>query len=99
MLLVLLLVRHRRGTKGKRNPTLPSEYAVTNTGTEGTGNIPVYQDLNLEDMKKEDNYQPLGRNARNARNNEAVNENETGYQELSKVREKGDENYQSLNRV
>ena len=88
------IVSRRRTPKGQSNPTLPSEYVVPNT--EGTRNIPVYQDLNLEDMKKEDNYQSL---QRNARNNEALNENEAGYQELSKVREKGDENYQSLNRV
>ena len=68
------------------------------THPESAGENSAYQKLDLRNKDPENSYQALRMNTRRRMNNETKIEDEAGYQELDKVREK-DNNYQSLNRV
>ena len=71
-----------RKRKPKRNPDeQPTEADST------------YQELDLSKMNQEDNYQSLRGNV--ARINDATNDDESTYTELSKTRD-AEDNYQSL---
>ena len=73
-------------------------YDTPETHPEGAGDNSAYQELDLRNKEPENSYQALSMNTRRRINNETKIEDEAGYQELDKVREK-ENNYQSLNRV
>ena len=89
----------RRRFKSKKDVSEPAHnYDTPETHPEGVGDNSAYQELELKNREPENSYQALRVNTRRRIDNETKIEDEAGYQELDKVREK-DNNYQSLNRV
>jgi hypothetical protein len=75
---------HRRWFKTRKPERIP--------GTQTTEVDPTYQELDVRKMNKEDNYQSL---TVNAASNDAANENDSTYTQLTKTRDV-ESNYQSL---
>ena len=89
----------RQRFKSKKDESKPAHnYDTPETHPETAGDNSAYQELDLRNKDPENSYQALRMNTRRRMNNETKIEDETGYQELDKVREK-ESNYQSLNRV
>ena len=89
----------RRRFKSKKDESKPvHNYDTPETHPEGAADNSAYQELELKNREPENSYQALRMNTRRRIDNETKIEDEAGYQELDKVREK-DSNYQSLNRV
>ena len=89
----------RQSFKSKKDNSKPAHnYDTTETHPESVGDNSVYQELDLRNKEPENSYQALRMNARKRINYETKIEDEAGYQELDKVREKEDD-YQSLNYV
>ena len=89
----------RRRFKRKKDESKPAHnYDTPETHPEGIADNSTYQELELKNREPENSYQALRVNTRRRIDNETKIEDEAGYQELDKVREK-DNNYQSLNHV
>ena len=89
----------RRRFKSQKDVSEPAHnYDTPETHPEGVADNSAYQELELKNREPENSYQALRMNTRRRIDNETKIEDEAGYQELDKVREK-DNNYQSLNRV
>ncbi len=80
---IVLCCRRRWLRNKKRQPNLEAQTTDVD---------PTYQELDLSKMNKEDNYQSL---RMNAASNDAVNDDESIYNELSETRDV-EKNYQSL---
>ena len=89
----------RRRFKSKKDVSKPAHnYDTPETHPEGAADNSAYQELDLRNREPENSYQALRVNTRRRIDNETKIEDEAGYQELDKVREK-ESNYQTLNRV
>ena len=98
VVLCIFLLR-RQWFKRKNDFSKPAQNDdIAETDRESAADISAYQELDLQNKDPENNYQALRVHRRRIMNNETKIEDEAGYQELDKVREK-DSNYQSLNSV
>ena len=99
MIFLYAILSLRQRFKSKKDVSKPAHnYETPETHPEGAGDISTYQELELRNREPENSYQALQMNRRRRMKNETKIEDEAGYQELDKVREK-DNNYQSLNSV
>ena len=97
LLYVILSLRQR--FKSKQDVSKPAHnYDTPETHPEGAADNSTYQELDFRNKDPENSYQALQMNRRRRMKIETKIEDEAGYQELDKVREK-DNNYQSLNAV
>ena len=98
MILLYAIQSLRRRFKSKKDVCKPTHnYDTPETHPESAADNSAYQELELKNREPENSYQALRVNTRRRIDNETKIEDEAGYQELDKVREK-DNNYQSLNR-
>ena len=88
----------RQRFKSKKDEAKPAHNDTPDTHPDGAADNSTYLDLELKNREPENSYQALRVNTRRRIDNETKIEDEAGYQELDKEREK-DNNYQSLNRV
>ena len=99
MIFLYAILSLRQRFKSKKDVSKPAHnYETPETHPEGAGDNSTYQELELRNREPENSYQALRVNTRRRIDNETKIEDEAGYQELDKVREK-DNNYQSLNSV
>ena len=98
-ILLYAILSLRQRFKSKKDKSKPAHnYDTPETHPEGAADNSAYQELDLRNKDPENSYQALRMNTRRRMNNETKIEDEAGYQELDKVREK-DNNYQSLDSV
>ena len=83
----IMLLRERFKSKRADNHT--------ETHNEGATDNSMYQELGLRNRDPESNYQALRMNTRKRINNETKIEDEAGYENIDKVREK-DKDYVNL---
>ena len=95
--LCVFLLR-RQWFKSKRLSKPACNHDTPDTDRESATDNSAYQELDLRNKDPENSYQALRMNTRRRIDNETNIEDEAGYQELDKVREK-ENNYQSLNSV
>ena len=90
-------LQHRLRNR-RDHPKFSQPCTTSETSRERPENFSTYEDIDLRRMPAEDNYQSLSVNSRKARNVAIDVKDESSYQELDKVRENNDNNYQALNR-
>ena len=99
MIFLYAILSLRQRFKSKKDVSKPAHnYETPETHPEGAADNSTYQELDFRNKDPENSYQALRVNTRRRIDNETKIEDEAGYQELDKVREK-DNNYQSLNSV